>query len=89
MVEILKDVAFRVLPVSRWGAKQLIQETQSAPILKGIRGEHPYDRNALISLLLLCSELIESYPDILEMDLNPVIVHHEGCSIADARMILK
>jgi len=89
MVEILKDVAFRVLPVSRWGAKQMIQETQSAPILEGIRGEHPYDRNALINLLLLCSELIEAYPDILEMDLNPVIVHHEGCSIADARIILK
>jgi acetyltransferase len=89
MVEILKDVSFRVLPLSRRSAKNMIRETRSAPILEGIRGDRPYDRKALISLLLLCSELIESYPDIMEMDLNPVIVHHEGCSIADARIILK
>ncbi len=89
MVEILKDVSFRVLPLSRRSARHMIRETQSAPILEGIRGNLPYDRNAIVGLLLLCSELIESYPDILEMDLNPVIVHHEGCSIADARIILK
>lgn len=89
MVEILKDVSFRVLPLSRRSARHMIRETQSAPILEGIRGDLPYDRNAIVGLLLLCSELIESYPDILEMDLNPVIVHHEGCSIADARIILK
>jgi acetate---CoA ligase (ADP-forming) len=89
MVEILKDVSFRVLPLSRRSAKYMIRETQSAPILKGVRGDRPYDKNALINVLLLCSELIESYPEILEMDLNPVIVHHEGCSIVDARIILK
>jgi acyl-CoA synthetase (NDP forming) len=89
MVEILKDVSFRVLPLSRRSAKNMIKETQSAPILEGIRGDRPYDSKAIINLLLLCSELIESYPDILEMDLNPVIVHHEGCSIADARILLK
>ncbi|MFC1877453.1 acetate--CoA ligase family protein [Thermodesulfobacteriota bacterium] len=89
MVEILKDVSFRVLPVSRRSAQHMIMETKSAPILQGIRGDSPYDRNGLVNLLLLCSELIESYPDIQEMDLNPVIVHHEGCSIVDARIILK
>jgi acetate---CoA ligase (ADP-forming) len=88
MVEVLKDVSFRVLPLSRRSARHMIQETKSAPILAGIRGDRPYDEKALVNLLLLCSELIEAYPEIKEMDLNPVIVHHDGCSIADARILL-
>jgi acetyltransferase len=89
MVEILKDVAFRVLPISRWTAQQMIRETKSFPILEGVRGTPPSDQKALINLLLLCSELIESYPEITEMDLNPVIVHESGISIVDARIILR
>jgi len=89
MVEILKDVAFRVLPISRRNARRMIDETQSSPILSGVRGEPPYDKKALVELLLLCSEVIESYPEIEEMDLNPVIVHQNGLSVVDARIILK
>lgn len=89
MVEVLKDVAFRVLPISRTGARKMIEETLSYPILNGIRGTVACDIKALINLLLLCSELVESYPEIEEMDLNPVIVHERGLSIVDARIILK
>jgi acetyltransferase len=89
MVEVLKDVAFRVLPITRLTAKKLIKETKSHPILNGIRGNPPSDKNALIKLLLICSELIESYPQIKEMDLNPVVVHEKGLSIVDARILLK
>ncbi|MBW2177866.1 MAG: acetate--CoA ligase family protein, partial [Deltaproteobacteria bacterium] len=89
MVEILKDVAFRVLPLSRHSAKMLIQEIKSFPILNGVRGGLAADKNALIRLLLTCSELMEAYPEILEMDLNPVIVHAEGCTVVDARILLK
>jgi acyl-CoA synthetase (NDP forming) len=89
MVEILKDVSFRVLPISRFSARKMIEETKSFPILKGVRGNPPYDQQALIRLLLACSEVIEAYPQIREMDLNPVLVHHEGLTIADARIILK
>ncbi len=88
MVEILNDVSFRVLPISRFSAKEMITETKSYPILRGVRGSAPSDRKALINLLLVCSELIESYPEIREMDLNPVIVHEKGLSIVDARIIL-
>jgi acetyltransferase len=88
MVEILKDVAFRVLPLSRHGAKMLIQETKSAAILDGVRGAAAVDKNALIRLLLTCSELMEAYPEIKEMDLNPVIVHAKGCAVVDARILL-
>ncbi|GBC60791.1 acyl-CoA synthetase [Desulfonema ishimotonii] len=89
MVEVIKDISTRVLPISPVFAKTMIGETKSAPILEGIRGEAPYDKRTLKSVLLMCSELIESYPDIQEMDLNPVIVHEQGVSIVDARIILK
>jgi len=100
MVEILKDVSFRVLPLSPTGAKKMIEETKSFPILDGVRGGPASDKKALKKLLLLCSEIIEAYPllcseiieaypQIEEMDLNPVIVHEKGLSIVDARIILK
>jgi len=89
MVEILKDISFRVLPISRLSAKKMILETKSAPILQGIRGTKACDQKALISLLLQVSDIIEAYPDIQEMDLNPVIVHEKGLSIVDARILLK
>jgi acetyltransferase len=67
----------------------MILETKSSPILNGVRGKPPCDKKALVNLLLMVSELVEAYPDIEEMDLNPVIVHEEGLSIVDARIILK
>lgn len=89
MVEILKDVSFRVVPISRRSAKKMIEDTKSYPILQGVRGQGPMDRRALEDLLMVCSEVMEGYPEILEMDLNPVIVHERGISIVDVRIILK
>ncbi|NNK86463.1 MAG: acetate--CoA ligase family protein, partial [Desulfobacterales bacterium] len=89
MVEILKDVSFRVLPISPSAARKMIEETKSFPILDGVRGGPESDKKSLRKLLLLCSEIIEAYPQIEEMDLNPVIVHEQGLSIVDARIILK
>ena len=89
MVEILKDVAFRVVPLSPTGARKMIEETKSFPILNGSRGKPPLDKKAIAKLLMLCSEIVEAYPQIAEMDLNPVIVHQKGLSIVDARVILK
>ena len=89
MVEVIKDVTFRVLPISPAFAKYMINDIRSAVILDGIRGQAGYDKKALRRLLLSCSELIEAYPEIEEMDLNPVILHHTGLSVVDARIILK
>ena len=89
MVEIIKDVSFRVLPITRSAAKKMIEQTKSFPILNGARGKAPLDQKAVRRLLMLCSEIVEAYPDIEEMDLNPVIVHEKGLSIVDARIILK
>ena len=87
MVEILKDVSFRVLPISNNSAKKMIREIKAYPILAGARGQNPCDLKALRRLLLICSEIVESYMEIVEMDLNPVIVYEEGVSIVDARII--
>ena len=89
MVEILKDVSFRVLPITRTAAKKMIEQTRSFPILNGARGKPLLDQKAIRRLLVLCSEIVVAYPDIEEMDLNPVIVYEEGLSIVDARVILK
>jgi acetyltransferase len=89
MVEILKDVSFRVIPVSSGGARKMIEETKSFPILNGSRGKPPLDKKAIARLIHLCSEIVVAYPRIAEIDLNPVIVHQQGLSIVDARVILK
>ncbi|MBF0450633.1 MAG: acetate--CoA ligase family protein [Candidatus Magnetomorum sp.] len=88
MVEVLNDVVFRVLPISRNSAKKMIREIKASSILDGLRGKPPLDKKAIINLLLIVSEIIESYPQIQEMDLNPVIVHENGIKIVDARIIL-
>jgi len=89
LVEVLKDVVFRVLPITRNSAKQMLSEIRSAPLLNGIRGRPPVDREALVDLLMTVGEVIESYPRIQEMDLNPVIAYEESLTVVDARVILK
>jgi len=89
LVEIMKDVSFRVLPISPASAKQMIAEIRSTPLLDGYRGQLPCDKKTLRNVLLKCSELVEAYPEIEEMDLNPVIAHEKGVSIVDARILLK
>ena len=89
MVEVLKDVVFRVLPISGRSARMMIDEIRSVALLNGFRGYPPADKTAIRKLLLAVSEITGSYPDIQEMDLNPVIVHEQGLSIVDARIILK
>ena len=67
----------------------MISEIRSAKLLDGFRGEPPKDKKALKRLLLTVSEIVEAYPEIQEMDLNPVRVYEKGLNIADARVILK
>ncbi|MEE4261531.1 MAG: acetate--CoA ligase family protein [Desulfobacteraceae bacterium] len=89
MVEILQDVSFRVLPITPTNARRMIEQTKSYPILNGARGKPPLDKKSVRRLLTLCSEIAEAYPEIHEMDLNPVIVYEKGLSIVDVRVILK
>jgi acetyltransferase len=88
LVEVLKDVVFRVLPISRSAARKMVSEIRAAPILNGVRGQPATDRKALVDLLMTVAELVEAYPEIQEMDLNPVIARADGISVVDARIIL-
>jgi acetyltransferase len=89
LVEVLRDVSTRVLPISPNSARRMIEELRSSALLDGYRGKDPVDRRALIRLLLIVSEVIESYPEIQELDLNPVLLHADGLSIVDARILLR
>jgi len=89
MVEIMKDVTFWVLPVSPVSCKRMLEDTRSSVLLDGVRGQKGYDKTTLKKLISICSELIESYPEIEEMDLNPVLLYEKGLDVVDARIILK
>jgi len=90
-VEILKDVTFRVAPVSPEQGLRMLSDINGAPILEGARGEAPKDRKALAEVLSRYSQMICDLGDeVLETDANPVIVYDEGdgVCIVDARVIL-
>jgi acetyltransferase len=89
MVEIMKDVTFWVLPVNPTACKKMLEDTRSSVLLDGVRGHKGYDKKSLKKLIAMCSELIEAYPEIEEMDLNPVILYEKGLDVVDARIILK
>jgi len=84
----MKDVSFRVVPLSREDARDMIEEIKGYPLLAGIRGKAPRDVEALCDLLVRVSTLAAENREIGEMDLNPVFVLDKGAVIADARIIL-
>lgn len=88
LVEVLKDVAFRVVPITARDARQMVQEIQGFPLLQGHRGQEPADLEALEGLLLKLSEFIEAHPDVTELDLNPVFAYPKGAVAVDARIVL-
>jgi len=91
-VEVLKDVTFRIIPITERDARKMITEIKSYPILAGARGEEPADIDAIVDLLLKVSDLVNDLDAyIKEMDLNPVFVYNkgEGAVIVDARIIAK
>jgi acetyl-CoA synthetase (ADP-forming) len=88
-VEVLKDVAFRVAPLSEYDAKSMIKEIKGYPLLKGVRGESPIDEQALVEILLGISKLVSSNSEISELDLNPVFAYEKGAIVADARVMLE
>jgi acyl-CoA synthetase (NDP forming) len=85
--EIWRDVALRVAPVDRAEAEAMIHEIQSFPLLAGARGRAPCDLDALADVLVRFSQLPFRYPEIAEIDLNPVFVFAEGLLVGDVRVI--
>lgn len=89
-VELIKDIVFRVLPVTDKDAAAMIERSRAGRLLRGFRGSPPADINAVESLLLSLGALAEAVPRIAEIDLNPVLVHAagDGISLIDARVRL-
>jgi len=90
-VELFKDIAFRVAPITKKDAFEMIEETSAGKLLKGIRGNQPSDIDAVVDSLLKLSQLAMDQPQILEIEINPFLVHEigKGAFALDARAILK
>jgi len=87
--EVYKDVTFRIVPIKREDAEEMLREIKAAPILEGFR-KIKVDRDAIINILMKVSALGEKYMDKLDqMDLNPVFVKEKGAVVVDAKLLLK
>jgi acetyl coenzyme A synthetase (ADP forming)-like protein len=88
LVEVLKDITFRLAPASREDALSMLDGIAAAAILKGVRGADPVDREALAGIIQNVSQLIADFPEIAEMDLNPVFATKSGATAADVRIVV-
>jgi len=88
-VEVLKDVTFRIAPINKEEAHEMISEVKAYPLLKGYRGMPPADIEAIVQILLNTSRLVSEHPEIKELDLNPIMVYEKGAKTVDARIVLE
>ena len=88
-VELLKDVTFRVAPITEQDAAEMIVGVKAFPLLNGYRGSPPADVKAIVTQLVCVSHLVMDYPEIRELDLNPVMAYPHGTKVVDARIILE
>ncbi|MEK7281726.1 MAG: acetate--CoA ligase family protein [Chloroflexota bacterium] len=88
-VEVLKDVAFRLIPISPKDAREMISEIKGFPLLQGYRGHEPVDTAALEEVLLDVSQMVEMTPAIRELDINPLFAYKQGVVAVDARVVVE
>jgi acetyltransferase len=91
LVEVLKDVSFRLAPMWQISAEKMVREIRSFQLLDGFRGTPVSDVDAIVDCLLRLSAMVCNHPEIAELDINPLIVHPkgQGCSVADSRVMLR
>jgi acetate---CoA ligase (ADP-forming) len=89
-VETLKDVTFRIAPFSKHEAEQMLQEIRAHALLDGVRGLPAYDKEAIVEVLLRIGQLVQDFPEIAELDINPLMVYPEnrGAIAIDMRLVL-
>ncbi len=87
-VEVLKDVSFRIAPITDLDAHEMVKSVKSYPLLSGVRGEKPVDIDSIEEYIQRISRLVEDFPEIEEVDVNPFVVFEKGrcCNVVDARM---
>jgi acetate---CoA ligase (ADP-forming) subunit beta len=89
LVELLKDVSFRIVPLEREDAREMVQGIKGYALLEGYRGKEPVDVSFLEEMLVKLSRFVDTHPEIKELDLNPVFAYHDGAVAVDARVILE
>ena len=89
-VETLKDVTFRIAPFSVQSAEKMLSEIRAYAILDGVRGEPPVDKVAIVDTLLRIGQLVQDFPEIVELDINPLMVYPQGqgAIAIDMRLVL-
>jgi len=87
-VEVLKDVAFRIVPIEKSDAEDMINEIKGKKLLEGYRGQEPADVACLQQMLLKLSDFVNGTPEIEEIDMNPVFAYRDGAVVVDARIVL-
>jgi acetyl coenzyme A synthetase (ADP forming)-like protein len=88
LVEVLKDITFRLAPASKQDALSMLDGIQAHEMLKGVRGSDPVDRDAIADIIVNVSRLISDFPEITEMDLNPVFATKANAIAADVRIVV-
>ncbi len=87
-VEVLKDVTFKLAPLTKADAAKAVNEIKAAKLLEGFRGSEPVDKGALEDILMRVSDFVAKTPEVREMDLNPIFAYSKGAMAVDARVIL-
>lgn len=88
LVEVLKDVSFRIIPIEKQDASEMIGEIQGKKLLDGYRGQDPVDKACIEEMLLALSDFVNKTPEIAEIDMNPIFTYKDGAAVVDARIIL-
>ena len=89
LVEVLKDVSFRLVPLAKRDAAEMVREIKGYPLLEGYRGGEAVKISYLENLLLKVSDFVEKNPEVKELDLNPIFAYSDGALAVDARVILE
>ena len=88
-VEVFEDVSFRLAPLTREDAEEMIAEVQGSRLLRGVRGEPSADVDAVVEALLALSQLLVECPEVAEIDVNPLLVFEQGAVAVDARAVVR
>jgi acyl-CoA synthetase (NDP forming) len=89
-VQVFKDVSFRLAPINELSAWHMIESTKASKLLYGVRGEKPSDIESIIESLQRLSQLVMDFPEIQEIDINPLLVFEQGkgCKAIDIRIVI-
>ncbi len=89
LVEILKDISFRIVPLTRKCAIEMLREIKGSQLLKGYRRQPPTGTIILEELMLNVSDFVEEYPEVKELDLNPIIISGDSVIVVDVSVVLE